>query len=145
MVLDTSAILTLIEDEPGAARVQEILEQGTAVIPWVVLLEAYYISYQERGQDEADLRYALMKRLPVTFDDVLDEPRLLTAGRLKASHRLSLADAIIAAPATRLMNERRFNRFLVVSSSDMRTPLIVYRAASRLRNVRNKSSPSSKN
>lgn len=97
MVLDTSAILTLIEDEPGAARVQEILEQGTAVIPWVVLLEAYYISYQERGQDEADLRYALMKRLPVTFDDVLDEPRLLTAGRLKASHRLSLADAIIAA------------------------------------------------
>lgn len=97
MVLDTSAILTLIEDEPGADRVQEILEQGNAVIPWIVLLEAYYISFQERGQDEADLRYALMKRLPVTFDDVLDEPRLLTAGRLKASHRLSLADAIIAA------------------------------------------------
>lgn len=97
MVLDTSAILTLVEDEPGAARVQEIMEQGTAVIPWIVLLEAYYISLQERGQDEADLRYALMKRLPVTFDDVLDEPRLLTAGRLKASHRLSLADAIIAA------------------------------------------------
>lgn len=97
MVLDTSAILTLIEDEPGAERVQEIMEQGTAVIPWIVLLEAYYISFQERGQDEADLRYALMKRLPVTFDDVLDEPRLLTAGRLKASHRLSLADAIIAA------------------------------------------------
>jgi len=96
-VLDTSAILTLIEDEPGAERVQEIMEQGTAVIPWIVLLEAYYISFQERGQDEADLRYALMKRLPVTFDDVLDEPRLLTAGRLKASHRLSLADAIIAA------------------------------------------------
>jgi hypothetical protein len=52
--------------------------------------------------------------------------------------------AIIAAPATRLMNERRFNRFFVVSSSDMRTPLIAYRVAPRLRNVRNKSSPSSK-
>ncbi|MCC7020972.1 MAG: PIN domain-containing protein [Ardenticatenales bacterium] len=97
MVLDTSAILTLLEDEPGAERVQVIIERGTAVIPWIVLLEAYYVSFQERGQDEADLRYALMKRLPVTFDDVLDEPRLLTAGRLKASHRLSLADAIIAA------------------------------------------------
>lgn len=69
------------------------------MIPWVVLLEAYYISFQERGPDEADVRYALMKRLPATFDDVLDEPRLLTAGRFKATHRVSLADAIIAAVA----------------------------------------------
>lgn len=98
-LLDTSALLTLMEDESGADRVQAILAEHGALIPWMTLLEAYYISLQKRGQEEADRRYALMKRLPATFPNVLDEPTLLTAGRIKALHRLSLADAIIAAVA----------------------------------------------
>lgn len=96
-VLDTSAILTLMEDEPGAERVAAFLDGGSVILPFVVLMEAYYITFQERGRDEADRRYALMKRLPVHFEDAVDEPLLLTAGRFKAIHRLSLADAMIAA------------------------------------------------
>ncbi len=98
-VLDTSAMLTLMEDEQGADRVQEILTVGTVLVPWIVLLEAYYVSYQERGREEADRRYALMKRLPSAVDHGTDEPVLLIAGRLKASRHLSLADAVIAAVA----------------------------------------------
>jgi predicted nucleic acid-binding protein len=96
-VLDTSAILTFIEDEAGADQVAKVLEQEKVWLPWTVLLEAYYITKQERDQAEADHRYALMKQLPVTILWQMEEPVLLTAGRIKAAYRLSFADAIIAA------------------------------------------------
>ena len=101
-VLDTSALLTLIEDEVGAERVSQVLDNEQVWLPWLVLLEAYYITLQERSRIEAETRYALMKQLPATILWNVDEPTLLTAGRLKANHRLSLADAIIAAFAIRL-------------------------------------------
>ena len=100
-VIDTSAILTLIEDEAGADRVQDIIRHYDASMPWVVVLEATYITRQEQGSEEADLRYALLNELPATIWWQADEPVLLTAARLKASHQLSLADAIIAAYAVR--------------------------------------------
>jgi predicted nucleic acid-binding protein len=100
-LLDTSALLTLIEDEAGAARVEQILREESVVITWMSLLEVYYVTQQERGQTEAERRHALLKSLPVTFLWQIDEPMLLTAARLKASYRLSLADTIIAACAIR--------------------------------------------
>ena len=100
-LLDTSALLTQIEDEAGADRVEQVLTQDQVVLPWMVLLETYDITQQEQGQAEADRRYALLKQLPATILWEMDEPALLTAARLKATHRLSLADAIIAAFAIR--------------------------------------------
>ena len=98
-LLDTSALLTLLEDEAGADRVETVLRQERVFLPWLTLLEAYYVTYQERGQAEADRRYALIKELPATILWEMDEPILLKAARLKARHRLSLADAIMAALA----------------------------------------------
>lgn len=100
-VLDTSALLTLIENEDGAGRVENILKTEKVYLPCVVLLEVHYITRQERGQGEADRRYALLKQLPCEILWQLDEPTLLTASRFKAGHRLSLADAMIAAVAQR--------------------------------------------
>ncbi len=91
--------MTLIEDEPGADRVEAILRQATPTITWVSLLEIYYISLQRSGIAEADRRYALAKRLPARFVESFDEPVILTAGRIKARHSVSLADALIAAVA----------------------------------------------
>ena len=96
-LLDTSAILTLIEDEAGSDQVEYVLTHHEVLLPCLALLEAYYITRQERGEAEADRRYALMKRLPATILWEMDEPTLMTAGRLKATHPLSLADAMIAA------------------------------------------------
>ena len=56
---------------------------------------------QERGRAEADRRYAWLKQLPIEIAWEMDEPTLLIAARLKAGHRLSLADAQIAALAAR--------------------------------------------
>jgi predicted nucleic acid-binding protein len=101
-VLDTSSILTLIEDEEGAERVDQVLRTERVWIPWIVLLEVNYITRQERGETEADRRYALMKQLPVTILWDMDEPTLLTAARIKASYHLSLANAVIAALAMQM-------------------------------------------
>ena len=100
-LLDTSAVLTFLEDEAGAERVETLLRQEIILLPYLVLLETYYITLQEQPEDVAGKRYALLKQLPATILWDMDEPTLLTAGRFKAHHHLSLADAIIAAFALR--------------------------------------------
>jgi len=96
-LLDTSAILTLLEDEEGAQRVETLLRREEVLFPFLALLETYYITLQEQTEDLADQRYALLKQLPEAILWGVDEPTLLTAGRLKAAHRLSLANELIAA------------------------------------------------
>ena len=100
-LLDTSALLSYIEDEAGADRVEQALKQPTTIVPWPVLLETHYVTLQKRGQAEADRRIALIKQLNVKILWDMDESTLLTASRLKAEHRASLAAAIIAAFAIR--------------------------------------------
>lgn len=100
-VLDSSALLTLIEDEAGANRVEDVLRRHRVLLPWVALMEVYYITKREQGQFEADRRHTLIKQMPaeVLWDG--DEPTVLLAGDLKAALRLSFADALIAAMARR--------------------------------------------
>ena len=100
-LLDTSALFSFIEDEAGADRVGQALEQTTTLLPWPVILELHYITLREKGEGEACRRTALVRRLAVRILWDMDESTVLTAARLKAEHRLSLADAIIAAFALR--------------------------------------------
>ena len=100
-LLHTSDVLTFLEDEEGAERIEILLRQEQILLPYLVLSETYYITLREQPEDVADKRYALLKQLPVTILWDMDEPTLLTAGRFKAHYRLSLADALIAAFAVR--------------------------------------------
>jgi len=102
-VLDTSAWLTLIEDEAGADLVEEILEGAKAgkvivLVSFMSFMEVYYITLQERDQSEALARVDLMAALPVLRVESTEALGIL-AGELKASHYLSVADAWIAALA----------------------------------------------
>ena len=96
-LLDTSALLCLLADEPGAERVEEILRQGDVLIPFVALIETYYITLQTGSPTEAEKRHALVKALPVEVLWDVDEASALVAARLKAQHRVSFADALVAA------------------------------------------------
>ena len=98
-VLDSSAVLALIENEAGADRVEQAIREEPVLIPWLVLMEVYYISQQEEGEAEAARRHQLLKELPADILWQVDEEVVLTAARFKASFRLSLADALIAAYA----------------------------------------------
>ncbi len=100
-LFDTSALLSFIEDEAGADRVEQILRKKSVFIPWMVLLEMYYITLQEEGQAEADNRFALIRQMKIEVLWDVNEAVVLTAAKLKAAHRISLADALIAAYAVR--------------------------------------------
>lgn len=98
-LLDSSALLTLIENEAGAERVEQVLREETTLVPWTALLEIYYITRRRRNVAEAERRYALIAQMPAEILWEIDERWLLKAGEIKAGHRLSLADAMIAAHA----------------------------------------------
>jgi len=100
-LLDSSALLTLIEDEAGAQRVEQVLRQEETILPWMALLEIHYVTRQEKGDEEADRRFALLRQLGCKLVWEVDERLVLAASALKADHRISLADSVIAAYANR--------------------------------------------
>ena len=102
-VLDTSALLTLIEDEPGADVVQDVLQRSRegkvgVLVSFMSFMEVHYITLQERDADEARVRVDLITSLPVLRVESTESLGQI-AGELKAEHRLSVADAWIAALA----------------------------------------------
>ena len=99
-ILDTSAILTFLQDEEGAERVDTILRKSEVLLPFFVPLETYYITLQEQNESVADQRYALIKQLRSTILWTVNEPILLRSARFKAHYHISLADALIAAFAS---------------------------------------------
>lgn len=102
-VLDSSAFLTLFEDEKGAETVQKLLElakKGKLAIfaCFATFTEVFYITFREQGREEAQKQVKLMASLAITRVESSEEIGLI-AGRLKATHKLSFADAWIAATA----------------------------------------------
>jgi predicted nucleic acid-binding protein len=102
-VLDSSAILALTDREEGWEAVELLLNDAQTNSNQVCacaisLMEIYYIAIREIGDDAAAKLVAIIKSWPVTWI-YPDEKTFLLAGKLKAAHRLSLADALIAAVA----------------------------------------------
>ena len=98
-LLDTSALLTLIEDEPGANRVKEIFRRGEVLLPWVALMEVYYMTLQEKGQQEAETRFAMLRHSSAEIVWNMDEAIVIRAGKIKAANKVSFADSVIASLA----------------------------------------------
>jgi len=102
-VLDTSAIFTYTDSEPGADAVEHILnlaekKKCRLFISFISLMEIYYIAWRERGEDSARELVVLIKSLSLEIVESC-ERITLSAGRIKANYKLSLADALIAATA----------------------------------------------
>ena len=105
-LLDTSALLTLRDDEPGAERVASLLEaaaDGGAPCHgcFISLMEVLYRVWKDEGEGAGKNAYRICQRLPVKW---LHEsaPLLERAAQIKAMFPLSLADAWIAASALEL-------------------------------------------
>jgi predicted nucleic acid-binding protein len=102
-LLDTSAILTLRDDEPGADRVADLLEQTQqgrvrCLGCFITLMEVFYSVWRDEGEAAGRLAYEQCLTLPIVW--VHESPGLLKrAAAIKAGHLLSLADAWIAAAA----------------------------------------------
>lgn len=102
-VLDTSAILTLREDEEGADQIEEILRRASAkraqvYVSFISFMEIFYCSWRAEGKGAAHRTFLELKMLPLHRVDVNDSI-LFLAGEIKGTHSLSLADSWIAATA----------------------------------------------
>lgn len=101
--LDSFALLAYLEDESGAARVKALLRlasQGKAqlFISHISLGELLYIIERERGLAQAQLALNFVEQWPITQIEATRE-RIFAAAHIKAQHRLSYADAFVAALA----------------------------------------------
>ena len=102
-VLDAVAVLVYFGDEEGAEKVEELLEKSERgeiklFINYVNLGEVYYIIARELGVAKANEAITIVKRWNMEFVGV-DESIVLIAARIKATHKLSYADAIAVATA----------------------------------------------
>jgi predicted nucleic acid-binding protein len=107
-VLDTQAVLALLQDESAAQRVLELLHGGE---PWMTLVnlgEVTYVVERERGRTAADTVFAnlLASERPGGGNPIhwfhVDEALVRRAATLKAVGGLSYADCFAAAAAALL-------------------------------------------
>ena len=102
-LLDTSALLTLRDDEPGADRVAELLALAQSrkcecTGCFMSLMELMYRVWRDESEAHAYLAYEQCLALPITW--IHETPELLkAAASVKARYPLSVADAWIAAAA----------------------------------------------
>lgn len=105
-LLDTSALMALRDNELGAKRVSELLldaERGELPCfgSFMTLMEIFYRVWKDEGESAGREAYADCLALPIQW--IHESPVLLIrAASIKATHRLSLADAWIAATALEL-------------------------------------------
>jgi predicted nucleic acid-binding protein len=105
-LLDTSALLALRDDEPGAERVSQLLQATDQnALPcygcFLSLMEVFYRVWKDEGEAAGREAYADCLALPIQW--VHESPPLLErAAMVKATHPLSVADAWIAAAALEL-------------------------------------------
>ncbi len=101
--LDTSALLTLRDDEPGAQRVAEVLQlaaQGKAKCYgcFMSLMEVFYRVWRDESKQAGQLAHQQCLALPIEWLHSSDS-LMAKAAEFKGMHSLSLADAWIAACA----------------------------------------------
>lgn len=105
-LLDTSALLALRDDEPGAERIANILEsasEGELACHgcFISLMEVLYRVWKDEGEEAGRSAYRICQRLPIKWAHE-SSPLLERAAEIKARFPLSLADAWIAATALEL-------------------------------------------
>ena len=102
-VLDTSALLTYIENEEGAIEIGTLLQKALVdevlvYISIVSCIEVFYITWQEQGKEVAAERLRLIDDLAVIQEPVESELTTII-GEIKATKTMSFADCCIAGLA----------------------------------------------
>ena len=104
IVLDAWAILALIfGEEPAATVVKDLLAQKDASrssvhMSWINLGEVYYTITRRKGSDTADEVLKDIQMLPISLHEA-SKTDILSAAGIKATHKLSYADAFAVSLA----------------------------------------------
>jgi ribonuclease VapC len=103
VVLDSSALLTLFHNRPGAAKVEEVIQLAIGqkrelllcVVNWG---EIFYAVWRDKGPGHAHHILAKIAQLPIAVVPA-DAELTRRAAELKANHRLPYVDCFAAALA----------------------------------------------
>ncbi len=102
-ILDTSALLAFIENEPGSEDVEKFLLDAVEckiqlIISAVSTIELYYISLREQGARIANKRLKLIDSLPIKQQSLHPDTAKII-GEIKARKAMSFADCCVAGLA----------------------------------------------
>ena len=103
-VLDTSAILCVLFEEDGTHQVVEIIQTARAqpqtdlLVPFIALMETEYRLLRQLAPREVEEALILVESWPIRVRESTPEWRH-EAARVKATSRLSLADAWVSSLA----------------------------------------------
>ena len=105
-VLDSFALMALFQEEPGAAKVQELLASAgegehELYMSVVNLGEVVYTVENRRGLEASQEALAAADQLLIEVVEV-DRPLALSAARLKAASGVGYPDCFVVALAQRL-------------------------------------------
>ena len=98
--LDTSALLTLWNDEDGSDEVEGILKSNDkiVIVSFMSYMECYYRIWKDSGREKGRELYSYLFTLPMERVN-LSEDILQNAAEIKATYTLSVADSWIIATA----------------------------------------------
>ena len=104
-ILDACAVIAFFLKEPGAGKVRDLFQcagrgKVSLFMHNINVFEVYYGVRRAEGEAVAADTLNDIKSLPITFLSEFGDDALIEAGRLKASHKMSLADAVLAAGAS---------------------------------------------
>lgn len=102
LVFDACALIALLEDEPGAEVVEELLQEPAhrCLIHAVSACEVYYDLYRRGNSDDAETLEALLSEHGLELIEALPANLWRAAGKIKADwRRVSLADCFALALA----------------------------------------------
>ena len=103
-VLDACTLIAFLNDEEGADEVEEILQmakqrKAQVFMNQLNLLEVYYGVYREDGKEVAEEILSTVSKVPIRIIERINDAVLKEAGRLKATYKISVADAVAVAQA----------------------------------------------
>lgn len=106
-VLDSTAMIAFLTNEPGAEVIEDILtEPGAICLAHAInLCEIWYQAFRQSGEAVADQTVNTLGSIGIATRADFDTAFWREAGKLKGSYRMSLADALGLALALRVGGE----------------------------------------
>ena len=104
-ILDACALVAMLAGEPGATEVRNIIrraynDKAHVSMNRLNLLEVYYELFRSYDKEYADDKLEKINKLPVVIIPGISDAVFLEAGRLKATYKISIADAVALAEAS---------------------------------------------
>jgi predicted nucleic acid-binding protein len=104
-VLDACALIAFLNKEPGMDVVRDILmdalvNKASLAMSKLNLLEVYYDVYRRCGEGASAELLEIVAGTPINVKQGISDEVFKEAGRLKASYKISIADAVALAEAS---------------------------------------------